>query len=152
MIESLIAFYEDNQVILGLMAGISVMMFAGSLLSLPWLLSLIPADYFQSPEPYKAHHSFKHPVMRHIVIGAKNIMGWFLILAGIIMLVLPGQGLITMLVGLLLIDFPGKRGLERKLVSRHSVMRSINWLRARRGKAPLLAPEFAITGVRKQVQ
>ncbi len=141
MIELLTTFYEDNQVILGLLAGLSLIMFLGSLLSLPFLVSLIPADYFQYPEPYKVHHAFKHPVIRLIIISIKNILGWLLIFAGITMLVLPGQGLITLVMGTLLINFPGKRNVERKLVSKHSIMRAINWLREKRGKAPLLAPE-----------
>jgi len=141
MIETLTTFYEDNQFVLGLMAGISVIMLVGSLLSLPFLLSFIPADYFRDPEPYRLHHSYRHPVIRLMILSIKNLLGWILILAGIIMLVLPGQGIITLVMGILLIDFPRKRNFERKLVSRHSVLRTINWLRAKRGREPLLAPE-----------
>jgi hypothetical protein len=141
MIETITAFYEQHQLILGMVAGISVLMFVVSILSLPFLVSLIPVDYFQYAEPYKDHHAFKHPVIRLIIISIKNMLGWLLILAGIIMLVLPGQGLITLVTGLLLINFPGKRKLERKLVSSDRVLSSINWLRIRHGKEPLLAPE-----------
>ncbi len=141
MIETLTAFYDDNQVFLGLMAGTSLVMFIGSLLSLPWLLSLIPVDYFKDPEPYKDHHEFRHPVIRLMIIAIKNLLGWVLILAGIAMLVLPGQGLLTLVMGMLLISFPGKRAFERRLVSNPKVLKSINWFRKRRGRKPLLAPE-----------
>jgi hypothetical protein len=141
MIETITAFYEQHQLILGMVAGISVFMFVVSILSLPFLVSLIPVDYFQYAEPYKVNHTFKHPVIRLIIVSLKNLMGWLLILAGIIMLFLPGQGLVTLVAGLLLINFPGKRKLERKLVSSDRVLHSINWLRVRHGKAPLLAPE-----------
>lgn len=141
MIETLTTLYEDHQVFLGLMAGISLAMFIISLLSLPWLLSLIPVDYFKDPEPYKDHHDFRHPVIRMVVIGLKNVFGWILILAGIAMLVLPGQGLLTLVMGMLLISFPGKRSFERKLVSHPKILESINWFRRRRDKAPILAPE-----------
>jgi hypothetical protein len=141
MIESFTSFYQDNQAFLGLMAGLSLFMFVVSLLSLPWLLSLIPVDYFQKAEPYRLHHSFEHPVIRTALIGIKNILGWILIPAGIAMLVLPGQGLLTLVMGLLLIDFPGKRNFERSLVSKPSVLKSINWFRKKRGRDPLLAPE-----------
>ena len=47
---------------------------------------------------------------------------------------IPGQGLLTILIGLILLDFPGKRGLERRLVSRPSVLAAINRLRARFGR------------------
>ena len=132
MIETITALYEEYQVYLGLAAGISAAMFVASILSLPFLVSLIPVDYFQYAEPYKAHHEFKHPVVRLTMVSVKNIMGWLLVIAGIIMLVLPGQGLVTTVAGLLLINFPGKRKLERKLVSNDSVLRTINWLRQRR--------------------
>ena len=54
------------------------------------------------------------------------------------MLVLPGQGLLTLLVGFLLVDAPGKYRLERWLVSRKAVLRPINWLRRRKGRQPLI--------------
>ena len=141
MIETLTAFYEDHQVFLGLMAGLSLAMFIVSLLSLPLLLSLIPVDYFKDPEPYKDHHIFRHPVLRLVMIGIKNVAGWILILAGIAMLVLPGQGILTIVMGMLLISFPGKRKFERSLVSNPKVLRSINWFRKKRNKEGLLAPE-----------
>jgi hypothetical protein len=141
MIETITAFYEEYQLVLGMLAGLSVIMFFASILSLPFLVSLIPADYFQYAEPYRVHHTFKHPVIRLSIISVKNILGWLLIITGVIMLVLPGQGLITMIAGLLLINFPGKRKVERKLVSNPRVLHSINWLRAKYNKEPLLAPE-----------
>jgi len=141
MIELITAFYKEHELALGIIAGISVFIFFASILSLPFLLALIPVDYFQYAAPYRTHHEFKHPAIRFLTVGVKNILGWLLILVGIILLVLPGQGLITMIAGLLLINFPGKRKVERKLVSNHRVLQAINWLRAKRNKKPLLAPE-----------
>lgn len=141
MIESIIAFQEEHQAILGIVAGLSVFMFIASILSLPYLVSLIPDDYFQHPEPYRLYHQYKHPVIRLVIILAKNILGWLLIVAGIIMLVLPGQGLLTLVLGLMLINFPGKRAVECKLVSNKKILRAINWLRAKRDKSPLLVPD-----------
>ena len=63
-----------------------------------------------------------------------------LVLAGLIMLVVPGQGLLTLAVGLVLVDFPGKYRLERWLVTRPPVWRAINWLRKRAGREPLERP------------
>lgn len=56
------------------------------------------------------------------------------------MLVLPGQGLVTILAGLLLLDFPGKFKLERALVRQPAVMNALNWIRVRRGRPPLQVP------------
>jgi hypothetical protein len=67
----------------------------------------------------------------------KNLLGIVLLLAGIAMLVLPGQGLITMFVSLTLLNFPGKYRLERWVISQGVVFRSINWIRQRRGYRPM---------------
>ena len=141
MIETITALFEEYHLFLGMLAGFSAIMFFASILSLPFLVSFIPTDYFQYAEQYRVHHSFKHPVIRLSIIIVKNILGWLLIITGAILLILPGQGLITIIVGLLLIDFPGKRKVERKLVSNNRVLHVINWLRAKRSKQPLVAPE-----------
>jgi len=62
-------------------------------------------------------------------------------LAGIAMLVLPGQGILAILGGIELMDFPGKYRLERWIVSRPAVLRSVNWLRRRMGRPPLVFEE-----------
>ena len=139
--DTITTLYEQHQVLLGVVGILSASMFVASILSLPFLVSLIPTDYFQSHEPYRMRHTYKHPVIRLLILGLKNIAGWTLIVAGIIMLVLPGQGLITIAMGLLFINFPGKRKLECNLISNQKILRSINWLRAKRNKEPLLTPE-----------
>jgi hypothetical protein len=64
-----------------------------------------------------------------------------LVVAGLVMLVVPGQGLLTIVVGLMLLDFPGKYRLERWLATRPKVWQSINWLRRRAGYEELQRPE-----------
>lgn len=71
-----------------------------------------------------------------VVLIARNVLGWIFVLAGIAMLVLPGQGLLSILAGLVLIDFPGKRRFERRLLSSHVARDAMNWLRRRAGKPP----------------
>jgi hypothetical protein len=73
-----------------------------------------------------------------MLLTAKNLLGYILIAAGIVMLVLPGQGTLTILIGILLVDFPGKYRLERWVVGRGPVLQSINWFRRRAGRPPLL--------------
>ena len=70
---------------------------------------------------------------------AKNVAGVVLVLLGLLMALpgIPGQGILTMIVGITLIDFPGKRGLERRMIGRPRILRSINRLRARFHRAPL---------------
>ena len=59
---------------------------------------------------------------------------------GLAMLVLPGQGIWSILIGLSLINFPGKYQVERALVSRPTVHRSLNWVRRRAGCPHLRVP------------
>jgi hypothetical protein len=69
----------------------------------------------------------------------KNCCGGFLFLAGLAMLVLPGQGLLTMLMGLMLIDFPKKHRLKRRVVAWPPLFRVLNKLREKRGLSPFVA-------------
>ncbi len=71
-----------------------------------------------------------------LIIG-KNLLGGLLIVAGLIMLVTPGQGVLSILLGLVLVDVPGKRKVERKIIERKSVLKVVNRLRARAGQPPL---------------
>lgn len=101
----------------------------------------LPADYFdvRVPRKFLAH---ANPALRSIAVVLKNIVGFVLLLAGIAMLVLPGQGVLTILIGISLMDFPGKRELEARLIGERHVFSGVNKLRARFDKAPfVLAPK-----------
>ena len=108
----------------------SFLLFAASILSLPWLVARLPTDYFSPNRPAPPQ---PHPLTRIL----RNVIGAVLLCTGIAMLVLPGQGLLTIVVALLLLDYPGKKQLERRLVSRPAIQRGLNWLRAKRGAQPL---------------
>jgi hypothetical protein len=79
-------------------------------------------------------------LLRLAFLALKNLFGGVLVLAGVAMLVLPGQGILTILVGLMFLDFPGKFALERRLARQPPVLRAINWIRARGGRKPLEMP------------
>jgi len=113
----------------------SLVAFIGTLLAIPAILVRLPSDYFDANRPriWMADH---HPVVRTMGLCLKNGMGAVFLLAGFAMLFLPGQGLLTMMIGLSLLDFPGKRKIERKLMELPAVMNSINALRNKFGKAP----------------
>jgi hypothetical protein len=65
------------------------------------------------------------------------MVGYILIIGGILMLVLPGQGLFTIIIGLMLSNYPGKYFIERKFIAIPSVLKTINWLRKKSNKPPL---------------
>lgn len=100
-----------------------------SLLLLPVMFAKMPADYFASPAT-PAGRGIANRLARIV----KNLLGVLLLLLGIAMLVLPGQGLLTILWALILLDFPGKHRCERWLVQRPQVLRALNSLRSRAGR------------------
>lgn len=65
------------------------------------------------------------------------MLGALLALAGLLMLVLPGPGVITLLTGIMPLEFPGKHALERWIVARGPVLKTLNWMRRRAGREPL---------------
>jgi hypothetical protein len=103
-----------------------------SLLALPFLLARIPADYFRGPR-----HTTRPGGARWFGHLLKNVFGVALLLAGIAMLVLPGQGILTIIAALVFLEFPGKRRFEKRLVGNPRVLKAINLLRARTGHPPL---------------
>jgi uncharacterized Tic20 family protein len=109
---------------------ISGVVFVVSLLTMPFLLGKIPVDYFAQSHQCKNDCNF-------FVATVKNVIGLVLLLAGIIMLVTPGQGIISILLGLFLMEFPSKRKLELKLISNDTTFQAINWLRSKAGEPPL---------------
>ncbi len=122
---------------LWLLGIISLITFVGTLIVVPWLIVRIPTDYFASRKREVAAWSHRHPAVRWLLLIAKNLFGGILVIMGIVMLVLPGQGLLTILIGLVLLNFPGKYRFERWLVLRRPILRSVNWLRRRSDREPL---------------
>lgn len=122
---------------LGWLAAVSALMFAGSLVVIPLVAARIPANYFCADRRGQTPWRRRRPVLRLCVLILKNILGLILFLAGVLMLFLPGQGLLTIFLGIVLMDFPGKYRLERYIISRGPMLRGINWLRNRTGVAPL---------------
>lgn len=122
------------------MAAASVVGFVGSLIGIPWILVRLPADYFDTRVP-RQWMTGRHPVLRAVGLVIKNVVGVIFLLAGIAMLVLPGQGILTILIGISLIDFPGKHRLEARLVGQPLVLQTINKVRARFGRGPLVVAD-----------
>ncbi|NDV61514.1 hypothetical protein G0Q06_03525 [Puniceicoccales bacterium CK1056] len=128
---------KANEVLLSLLGAASLLMFLGSLLMIPIIVAYIPEDYFLRLKQNK----FPRKPLRQIGHILKNLMGGILLLAGICMLLLPGQGILTMLVGISLLDFPGKARLQIRLVRLRRVRKSIAWIRHKAGRKPLILPD-----------
>ncbi len=99
----------------------------------------IPADYF-SPNYVHNFMPDKPWYVRYSAIIFKNVFGLFLIVLGLMLSLpgVPGQGILTILLGLIMLDIPGKRPLEARIIKRPSVLSAINKLRQRFNKPPLI--------------
>ena len=114
----------------------SAVMVLGTLVAIPWVVARLPVDYFVGPRR-SLQSASRHPVLAFARRLARNTLGIVLVLAGIAMLVLPGQGILTMLLGVALVDFPGKRRFEQRLLRQRHVRKSLQWLRKRADRDPL---------------
>ena|SRR5512147_23688 len=120
---------------------LSVVFFIGSLIAIPYILVRLPADYFdiRIPRPWMKDH---HPILRVMGHIVKNAVGAIFLFVGFLMLFLPGQGVLTMVIGVSMLDFPGKRKVEASLIGQPTVLGVINSMREKFGKPPLiLAPD-----------
>jgi hypothetical protein len=142
MLNVLLNWIRNNDTLLLIMGVTSVLTFIGTLILTPILVVRLPSNYFHQDRRRKPWLALP-PVLRVFLLMGKNVLGLILVFAGIIMLVLPGQGILTMLIGMTLIDFPGKFRFERWLVTREPVRQSINWLRNRAGRPALKLPQKA---------
>jgi len=132
------AWIHSHEGIIWLIASTSIVTFVATMIIVPLLVVRIPSDYFAHGRHHKKQLTGQHSVIRWVLLIGKNLFGYVFIITGIIMLVLPGQGMLTILIGIMLLNFPGKYRLERWFVSRRPILRSINWLRRRAGQTPLL--------------
>jgi hypothetical protein len=136
----IVAWLRSHQNILGWAGLFSLIMMVATLLAVPLIIISLPPQYLNEE---KDRLSELQSPWRWPYLVVKNIMGAVLSLAGVAMLILPGQGLLTLAIGLGLMNFPGKRSLIRRLIGRPRVLRTINQWRARAHKEPLEAPADA---------
>jgi uncharacterized membrane protein len=118
----------------GALALLSTVTFVLSLVIIPFLVARLPRDYFT-----RLVHSSGQPknLVKEIL---KNLLGLLLLAAGGAMLFLPGQGILTIVLALMLLSFPGKRPLMRHFLSWRRLQRALNWLRKKKGKEAFLWP------------
>jgi hypothetical protein len=123
--------------VLATLSAVSVFLLLASLVGIPWFVARLPADYFVRRHTMPPPSAVRDHRLRLLWRIGKNAIGVVLLLAGIAMLVLPGQGLITIAVSLVFLSFPGKRRFLHKLVSRPRVLAAMNAIRRRAGRMPL---------------
>ena len=137
MVNDLWFLVKTHQEILQWAALVSIISFISLCLAVPFIIIYLPKDYLISD-----HNPHTLPnIVRTPYTVLKNAFGGFLVLAGLAMLVLPGQGLLTLFIGLSLMNMPGKRNLIRRFACYSPIIHTINRLRKRAGKPALEIPE-----------
>lgn len=133
-------FWESltlGKVLLGV--GLFLFSFTISILAVGVVMVKIPADYFSSH--YAPEFMLDKPwLVRWSAVILKNILGVILVLIGIVLSLpgVPGQGILTILLGLIMLDVPGKRPIEARIIKRPNILTTVNNLRAKYNKSPLV--------------
>ena len=136
ILEQIIGLIDVYKSVIFWLGLLSFLIFIFSLVTIKWLVALIPSDYFVSKKDSK--FKSKYPFTWLISMIIKNIIGYVLIIGGILMLVLPGQGLFTIFIGLMMSNYPGKYYIEKKFIAIPSILKAINWLRKQSNKEPII--------------
>lgn len=118
--------------------ALSAGLFAVSIVLAAIIVLRWPPDQFKGPTP-PPFLERRHPVVRTLGLVLKNALGYVILVLGFVMALpgVPGQGFLLILIGVSLLNFPGKRRLERRLIRRPAIRRVVNALRQRFGQPPL---------------
>jgi hypothetical protein len=122
-----------------ILAIVSVVVGLATMVAGSGILIRLPADFFLRPADER-HNEFRHPVLRVTWIVGKNIVGVLMAIAGLLMSLplVPGPGIVLLVVGVSLTSFPGKRRFERAMLGNRLVLQPINTLRQKFGHPPLV--------------
>jgi hypothetical protein len=118
--------------------GLWIVTLVATIAAVRYYLVAIPPDHFAKGHEPLAGWRFSHPALRWTVLITKNAIGALVVLMGLIMLVTPGPGWLALLFGLALIDLPGKRTLERKIIQRPTLLHFVNHVRTKAGQPELV--------------
>ena len=126
-----------QKILVGALIFLASFLFNLGIVSL--ILVKLPANHFSKSRKTK-FWSGPHPALHAAKVIGKNLLGILLVALGVVLSLpgVPGQGLLTILLGVMLLDFPGRHRLEQKLLSKPSIVNTINRLRERFDKPPLV--------------
>ena len=117
----------------------SIAMFFGSI-AVAWILIVkMPPDFLTRDHRVPTAFATQHPIVRMTWRVLRNLFGMVLVTTGLVMLLTPGQGILFIVLGATMVDFPRKQQVIRRLLGRKGVLKVINRIRRKAGK-PLLQP------------
>ena len=139
--ESLLNWIETHRSVLVWAGFFSLIILFLSAVSVPFIINMLSEDYFVRE---KRRSSLKTPLQYFlftVTMIIKNLTGILLFLSGFLMLFVPGQGLLTIFISLMFIDFPGKWELQKNAVRNHKIHSVLNWIRRRGHRNDFLIPD-----------
>lgn len=139
MIDALLDILKTHEQLFWLLGLGSLALFVGSALMIPWLVIRLPVDFFSRKRTGRDGLRRRHPVVAILLVLVRNAVGAVLLVAGFIMLLVPGQGLLTIFVGIALVDFPGKHALFERMLRSRRIYAAANGIRRWTGKEEFLA-------------
>ena len=133
----ILEWLQANKLLLQWLGVSSLVLFILTLFAVPWVVICLPRTYLVDFR----RSDGKPPRMQNLPYRmAKNLAGVLFVVSGLAMLFLPGQGMLTILIGSMLIDFPGKPRLIHRILTQPKILRTINRMRRRARRAPLEVP------------
>ncbi|MHC5082639.1 MAG: hypothetical protein ACYTET_01690 [Planctomycetota bacterium] len=133
-------WFQAHQQTLHLLGSFSLLLLLMTLAAIPFVVMNLPEDYFSPERRQPARKSGRFDLLYSGFVIIKNLLGFIIIIVGLVLLFLPGQGIITILIGFSLTNFPGKFNIEKWIVRRPGVSGTLNWIRSKVGKPPLVIP------------
>jgi hypothetical protein len=131
-----IDWLESQRGLLTWLAAGSVVMFVGSLAAGVVAVVRLPRDYLVRPAPKRID---PRAILRYVLWRMlRVVLGVVLVGAGIAMLVLPGQGLLTIALGLVVLGWPGGHDFAKRMLRKPPVRRAVDRVRRWCGREPLL--------------
>jgi hypothetical protein len=131
---------QAHEQLLQLLGSLSLLLLALTLIALVLVIITLPADYFTRDHREPSSLAHPHPLPWRGLSLLKNLLGILFILLGIALLVLPGQGALTILIGLTMTNFPGKYRLERRMMRQRAIHKTLNQIRKLANHPPLEIP------------
>ena len=125
-----------NTLLVSFLAAASITLLAVTILATPWVVSRLPSDYLLRRLDGPKLKGFG----RKLLSLLRGFIGLLIVLLGLIMMITPGPGVVMMLLGISVAEFPGKNRLLVYLATRPSVLASLNWMRRRHDKPPFINP------------
>jgi hypothetical protein len=135
--DQLLSWLSEYTLFFSAVAGVSIVLIIVSLAATPWLVASLPIDYLLP----KVRHSKPMGLHSALIQTFRNIVGVISVILGIILMFTPGPGLVVLLLGISVAEFPGKHRLLISIAIQPNVFKSLNWMRTRGGKPPFVHPD-----------